>query len=179
MRICIFCGSRPGSHQQFTDDARIVGEELARRGHVLIYGGADSGLMGTVADAVLAAGGTAEGVMPRVLADLETAHAGLNDLHQTEGMHERKARMHELSDAYLVLPGGYGTLEELAEVLSWRQIGLLQKPIAFLNTRGIFDQLIALLRTMARFGFLSEESIEELIVEAAVPPLFDRLEAAR
>src|SRR5262245_43791338 len=123
-RVCVFTGSSPGGRGAYTDAARALGRALAARGHELVYGGAKVGLMGILADAMLAAGGRAIGVIPEVLVAKEVAHEGLSALHVVTSMHERKARMAELSDAFVALPGGLGTLEELAEMLAWAQLGL-------------------------------------------------------
>jgi len=122
--ICVYCGSSSGSHPDYTENARAFGTEMARRGIGLVYGGGKVGLMGTVADAVLAAGGQAMGVIPRQLVELEVAHAGLSELVVVDTMHQRKTRMYELSDAFVALPGGFGTMDEMFEMLTWAQLGL-------------------------------------------------------
>src|SRR5271166_3198929 len=128
-RLCVFCGSSVGSQRDHADAARRLGEAMARRGIGLVFGAGHVGLMGVLADAVLAAGGEAIGVIPQALVDRELAHGGLTRLHVVDSMHERKALMADLSDAFLALPGGYGTLEELFEVVTWKQLGIHAKPI--------------------------------------------------
>ncbi|HLY39456.1 MAG TPA: TIGR00730 family Rossman fold protein, partial [Candidatus Binatia bacterium] len=143
-RVCVFCGSNVGGRDVYAATARALGAALARAGIGLVYGGGSVGLMGLLADAVLAGGGEVIGVIPRALATREIAHHGLADLRIVESMHERKALMTELADAFVALPGGFGTLEELLEVVTWAQLGLHAKPIAVLNVAGYFDGLIAL-----------------------------------
>ena len=143
-RVCVFCGSNVGGRDVYGAAARGLGAALARAGIGLVYGGGSVGLMGLLADAVLAGGGEVIGVIPRALATREIAHHGLADLRIVESMHERKALMTELADAFVALPGGLGTLEELLEVVTWAQLGLHAKPIAVLNLAGYFDGLLAL-----------------------------------
>ncbi len=173
--ICVFCGSRNGANPAYAEAARSFGSELARRGHTLVYGGGNIGLMGVVADAALAGGASVVGVMPTLLVEREIAHAGLDTMVSTPGMHERKAQMHARSDAYVSLPGGYGTIEEFSEVISWRQIGIHRKPVGFLNTNGYYDPFLVMLRAMASEGFLDDPSIDELVVEPTGGTLLDRL----
>lgn len=178
MRICVFCGSRVGKYSEIRESTRLTGREIGKRGHTLVYGAASSGLMGELADAVIGSGGRVIGVMSRVLEGVETVHPAIHDVHNTDDIHERKSRMFELSDAFLVLPGGYGTLEEFAEVISWRRMGILKQPIAFLNVQGMYDHLISLLSTMGDAGFLELATVDELIVSSRVTEVLDRLEAA-
>lgn len=142
--ICVFCGSSFGAKPAYQQAAQTMGAALARRGLGLVYGGGRVGLMGTVADAVLAAGGEVIGVIPEFMAEKEIAHRGLSQLHIVGSMHERKAMMAALSDGFIALPGGYGTLEEFCEILTWTQLGLHQKPHGLLNVEGYYDHLIQL-----------------------------------
>ncbi|MBD3880400.1 TIGR00730 family Rossman fold protein [Phormidium tenue FACHB-886] len=142
--ICVFCGSSAGARPAYQAAAELMGQTLVKRGLGLIYGGGKVGLMGTVADAVMAAGGEAIGVIPAFLAAKEIAHTGLTQLHVVESMHERKALMAEIADGFVALPGGYGTFEEFCEVLTWGQLGLHQKPYGLLNVEGYYDALLQL-----------------------------------
>jgi uncharacterized protein (TIGR00730 family) len=144
-RICVFCGSKPGARQAYTDAAVAVATQLARRGLGLVYGGGNVGLMCVVADTALAGGAEVIGVIPQSLVRKEVAHTGLSDLRIVNSMHERKALMVELSDAFIALPGGYGTLEEFCEVVTWAQLGLHRKPCGVLNVAGYYDHLLKLL----------------------------------
>lgn len=139
--ICVFCGSNPGTDPAVGESAVALGESLGRGGHRLVYGGGRVGLMGTIADATLAAGGEVTGFIPEALAGREVAHTGLTALIVTETMHTRKQAMSDASDGVITLPGGYGTLDEVMEVLTWNQIGIIAKPVAFLNVGGYFDSL--------------------------------------
>ncbi len=141
-RVCVFSGSNAGNRPDYEKAARELGEELVACGLGLVYGGAGVGLMKVLADAVLAAGGEAVGVIPRHLVDRELAHTGLDDLHVVDGMHERKARMSDLADGFIALPGGFGTLEEFAEVLTWSQLGLQLKPCGLLDVAGFYQPLM-------------------------------------
>ncbi len=154
MSACIFCGSSPGAHPDYEQAARALGTGLARAGETVVYGGASVGLMGAVADAALAEGGRVVGVIPQSLVDREVAHPGLSELHVVPGLHERKALMAELSDAFLALPGGAGTLEELFEVYTWAQLGLHDKPLVLVDVRGYFGGLLAFLDHAEAEGFL-------------------------
>jgi uncharacterized protein (TIGR00730 family) len=175
MRVCVFCGSSAGTRSEYLEAARSLGEELARRGVGLVYGGASVGLMGAVADAVLAGGGEAIGVIPRRLVDRELAHATLTELHVVESMHARKALMAELSDAFVILPGGAGTLDEFFEALTWRQLGLHSKPLALLDVDGFFDPLLALTDHLVEEGFVLPAFREVLLVERDPAALLDRV----
>jgi uncharacterized protein (TIGR00730 family) len=178
-RICVFCGASSGASPAFAEAAAAVGTELARRGIGVVYGGGRLGLMGVVADAALAAGGEVSGVIPRGLVDRELAHDRLSALHVVQTMHERKARMNELSDGFLTLPGGLGTLEELAEVVSWAQLGLHVKPVAVLNVRGYFDGLLAWVEGAVSDGFVRPEHAGLLIVDSELGALLDAMERHR
>ena len=157
MSVCVFCGSSPGAHPAYEAAARDLGASLARAGERVVYGGASVGLMGALADAALAAGGEVVGVIPQSLVDREIAHRGLSVLHVVGTLHERKARMAELSDAFVALPGGAGTLEELFEVYTWGQLGLHSKPVALVNVRGYWDGLLAFLDHALAEGFIRPE----------------------
>jgi len=176
--VCVFCGSSSGG-PAYADAARRFGAALARRGLGLIYGGGHIGLMGAVADAVLAAGGSAIGVIPRFLVEKELAHTRLTELVVVETMHQRKAVMADRADAFAALPGGFGTGDELFEALTWAQLGLHAKPIGVLNTAAFFDPLLSWLDHMVRERFLRPEH-RELVLTAAEPDeLIDLLEAWR
>ena len=161
-RICVFCGSRSGVRPAYRAAAEALGKLLAERGIELVYGGGNVGLMGVVADACLAAGGKVVGVIPRALMDWEVGHEGLTRLEVVDSMHTRKARMFELSDGFVALPGGFGTLEEIFEMLTWRQLGLGQKPCAFLDVNGFWQPLMDMLDTMVRQRFLHAEQRSDL-----------------
>ena len=143
--VCVFCGSSPGDRQEYVDAAAEMGRALARRKLRLVYGGGNVGLMGVVADAVMAGGGEVLGVIPKALMDKELGHQGITELVITESMHERKQRMSDAADAFVAMPGGFGTLEEICEVLTWTQMGIHAKPCAFLNVRNYYDPLLVLL----------------------------------
>ena len=166
--VCVFCGSSAGTRPAYIKAARALGTTLAARNLGLVYGGSKVGLMGAVADATLAAGGEAIGVIPEFLEAKEIAHTGLTHLHVVRSMHERKALMADLSDAFVALPGGYGTLEELLEILTWGQLGLHSKPIALLNIKGYYDPLLALFDHAVREGFLSP-ALRGLALQATDP----------
>lgn len=153
-RVCVFCGSSEGAQTAYRAAAAELGRTLARAGLGVVYGGARVGLMGALADAALAAGGEVIGVIPRGLAAREIAHDGLSRLYVVETMHERKARMAQQSDAFVALPGGYGTLEELFEAVTWTQLGIHAKPCLMMNTQGYFDALLRFLDHAMREGFI-------------------------
>jgi hypothetical protein len=157
--VCVFTGSHPGADPCYLETAAGLGRALARRGITLVYGGAHVGLMGAVADAALAGGGRVVGVMPQTLVDREVAHRGLTELIVTTDMHARKARMAELADAFLALPGGYGTLEELFEVVTWSQLGLHRKPIGLLDSGGFWQGMLAFLAHTRTQGFIPEQGL--------------------
>jgi uncharacterized protein (TIGR00730 family) len=156
-QLCVFCGSSAGHRPEYRDAARRVGELLAARGVGLVFGAGHVGLMGVLADAVLAGGGTGIGVIPQALVDKELAHRGLTELHVVQTMHQRKALMADLADAFLALPGGYGTADETFEILTWAQLGLHTKPIGLLNVCGFFDPLLAWADRCVSEGFLRPE----------------------
>ena len=173
--ICVYCGSSPGSDAAFLRAAREIGALAAQRGHTLVYGGGNTGLMGAVADAAIEAGGCVVGVIPDHMVRKELAHNGLTKLHVVETMHERKALMASLADGFLALPGGIGTLEEIIEVFVWMQLGLHAKPCAFLNVNGYYDPLVSFLTRMADARFLRAEQLAQLIVAREPSEALDRL----
>lgn len=166
-RVAVYCGSAVGNNPAFLAEAQALGAAIAAAGLGLVYGGASIGLMGAVADAALAGGADVIGVLPAVLDDREIGHDGLTTLERVETMHERKARMAELADAFLVLPGGYGTLEELLEAVTWAQLGLHAKPCILINTAGYWDGLLAFLDTALAAGFLQAKNRRLLRVAAS------------
>lgn len=177
-RIAVFCGSRTGRSPIFTEQARVLGTALARRGFGLVFGAGHVGLMGVLADAVIQEGGETIGVIPQALVDRELAHERLTDLRIVESMHDRKALMAEMSDAFIALPGGYGTLDELFEILTWAQLKFHHKPIGMLNTAGFFDPLLAWIERAVAEDFVKPKNREMLIVAREVETLLDHLERA-
>jgi uncharacterized protein (TIGR00730 family) len=175
--LCVFCGSNPGKEPVHTSVARDVGSLLARRGVRLVYGGGSNGLMGAVADAVLAGGGKVTGIIPQKLVERELAHARLTELLSVDTMHERKAQMANLSDAFLVLPGGLGTMEELFEVWSWAQLGFHRKPIGVLDTHGYFRPLRELMEHATTSGFMRRADLELVTFDEDPERLLDALDA--
>ena len=173
--ICVYCGSRPGNTHEFTDVATQVGTWIGTHGGQLVYGGGRNGLMGTVADATLEAGGRVIGVIPQALVDKEQAHHGCTELRIVETMHERKRIMAEHADAFLALPGGIGTLEEFFEVWTWRQLGYHDKPVGLLNMNGYYDKLLAFLQTSVSSGFMSEWLMPLISVDTQPEPLLESL----
>jgi uncharacterized protein (TIGR00730 family) len=173
--VCVFCGSNRGASPEYEQAARDVGRLLAGHGIRLVYGGASTGLMGTVADAALSAGGTVTGVLPRGLAAEEPPQDGLSELHLVGTMHERKALMTQLSSAFLVLPGGLGTLEEAFEAISWTQLRLHDKPTGFLNVNGFFGPTMEQLDRMVAAGFVRQEHRDGIYFDDQPPRLLQRL----
>ena len=173
--LCVFCGSSAGVAPRHADAARDMGATLARAGVGLVYGGGAVGLMGIVADSVMAAGGTVIGVIPKALADLEVAHHGLTRLHIVASMHERKAMMADLSDGFIAMAGGIGTLEELFEIWTWGQLGDHQKPVAMLNVGGFYDPLIGFLDMVVEAGFFRPQHRAMLVVDDEPARLIDRM----
>jgi len=171
--VTVFCGSSFGSHEIYKTQAMLVGETLAQRKIKIIYGGAKVGLMGVVADAALRLGGEVIGVLPRFLSSKEIAHERLTELVMVESMHERKTKMHDLSDGIIALPGGFGTMEELFEVLTWAQLGLHRKPIGLLNIDGYYDHLNMLIRTMVEKEFLKEINQKMLLISSSISQLLE------
>jgi len=176
-RVAVFSGSRSGARAAYLSAATALGEELARRAVGLVYGGASVGLMGAAADAVLRAGGEVIGVIPASLRDRELAHLGLTELHVVESMHERKALMSERADGYIALPGGFGTFDELFEVLTWAQLGMHRKPIGLLDVEGYFDPLVAMVTHAVAEGFVLADHARLLVVERDAPRLLDAMAA--
>lgn len=176
-RVCVYCGSSPGRLPGYREAARSLGYELAARGLGLVYGGASVGVMGAVADAVLERGGEVIGVIPRALARKEVAHDGLADLIVVGSMHERKARMAELSDGFIALPGGWGTLEEIFEMLTWAQLGFHRKPCGILNVAAYYDDLVSFLDRAIEERFVREEFRPLMLVEDEPSRLLDRFRA--
>jgi len=174
---CVFCGSSPGRRPEYEETARALGTTLATRGIELVYGGAQVGLMGAVADAALAAGGAVTGVIPRALAAKEIVHEGLSELFVVESMHERKSKMAELSEGFVALPGGMGTFEELLETLTWAQLGVHERPCGLLDVGGYYGPLLELLDRAVEERFLKAEQRGLLMVESEPGALLDRFEA--
>jgi uncharacterized protein (TIGR00730 family) len=174
-RVCVFCGSSAGNAPEFRAAAEDLGREMVARGIGLVFGGGCVGLMGHLADAVLAAGGHAIGVIPDALVAREIAHRGLPDLRVVHSMHERKALMANLSDAFIALPGGFGTFEELCEAITWTQLGLHRKRCGLLNVAGFYDPLLSLFDGAVRTGFIREASREIVWATADARELLDRL----
>jgi uncharacterized protein (TIGR00730 family) len=175
--ICVYCGSKTGSLPIYADVAAGVGRSLAEAGIRIVYGGGRVGLMGIVADAAMAAGGEVVGVIPAALDRREVAHTGLTKLHIVRTMHKRKAMMAELSDAFLTLPGGLGTLEELFETLTWSQLGIHSKPLGLINVNAYFDPLLAMLNTFVASGFLLQAHRDLLLEAATLPDMILKLES--
>jgi uncharacterized protein (TIGR00730 family) len=172
-RVCVFCGSSPGRDPVYLEAARRLGRTLARRGLGLVYGGGSVGLMGAVADAVLAEGAEVVGVIPRALQLRELAHGGLTTLHVVGSMHERKAKMAELAHAFIALPGGMGTLEEFAEILTWAQLGLHARPCGLLDVAGYYRPLVAFFDQAAAHGFVKPEHRRLVLVDEDPEALLD------
>lgn len=162
--ICVYCGSNSGSRPAYAERAFALGDRIAKEGLRLVYGGGNVGLMGTVANAVLDAGGEVTGVIPKQLADWEVAHRGLTTLEIVDSMHARKQRMFDLADAFVTLPGGFGTMEEIFEMLTWRQLGIGNKPCAFLDVEGFYAPLIGLIDRMVEERFLHPDQRADLWV---------------
>ena len=160
--VCVYCGSNPGLKPVYAERATALGARLAQQGLALVYGGGNVGLMGIVADAALAAGGEVIGVIPEQLVGWEVAHRGVTRLEVVANMHERKARMFDLSDAFVALPGGFGTLDEMFEMLTWRQLGIGDKPCAFLDVDGFYAPLVAMMDRMIAEGFVHAEQRHDL-----------------
>jgi len=174
-RVCVFCGASNGGRADYAQAAQLVGKTLATRGITLIYGGGRAGLMGAVADAALDAGGRVIGVITKLLEGRELAHTGITKLHITDTMHERKAMMAELADAFIGLPGGLGTLDELFEILAWAQLGIHGKPVGLLNICGYYDSLMTFLDHVERESFLRLTPRTEIVLEADAARLIDAL----
>jgi uncharacterized protein (TIGR00730 family) len=174
-RITVFCSSSFGTDEIYKEQASLLGKTLAKQNLELVYGGANVGLMGAVADGVLSEGGKAIGVLPNFLRSKEIAHLGLTELIVVESMHERKTKMNDLCDGVIALPGGFGTLEELFEMLTWGQLGLHKKPIAILNINGFYDSLIELTKIMVEKGLLKEVNQQMLLVSDNIEDLLTQM----
>jgi uncharacterized protein (TIGR00730 family) len=173
--VAVFCGSSEGNDMTIISQATILGETLAKQDITLVYGAAKIGVMGKVAQGALKYKGKVIGVIPEFLKKKEVVHLGLHKLITTKNMHQRKLKMHELSDGFIALPGGFGTLEELFEIITWAQLGLHQKPIGLLNINGFYNDLINLLETMVVKGFLKMENLELLIVDDNIESLLNKM----
>jgi len=178
-RICVFSGSNKGTRPEYQQAAQALGQELVARGLGLVYGGASVGLMGIVADTVLATGGEVIGVLPRGLFRREVAHTNLTALHEVGSMHERKALMADLADGFIALPGGFGTFDELFEIITWAQLGIHTKPIGLLNVANYFDPLLALVEHASQEGFIPPTYTSLLLHERTPGALLDAFEAYR
>jgi len=174
-RISVFCGSSSGHEAIYAEQARLLGQTLGQQNIELVYGGARVGLMGALADGALGAGGKVIGVIPRFLQSKEIAHEGLTELILVDSMHERKTRMNELSDGVIAMPGGFGTLEEFFEMLTWAQLGLHKKPIAILNINGFYDDLNLLIGKMVDQGFLKDVNRTMLLISSDIDDLLNQM----
>jgi len=179
MKICVFAGSSLGARAEYGQAAEALGQALAQRDIDVVYGGASVGLMGLLADAALASGGRVFGVLPQAIADVEIAHAGLTELEIVPSMHERKARMNQLADGFMVLPGGFGSLEETFEVLTWSQLGIHSKPIGLLNVHGFYDGLAQFLDHLVDQGFVKTVHRSTLLSDSDPVRLVDRIVGAQ
>ncbi|WP_378187208.1 TIGR00730 family Rossman fold protein [Aquimarina sp. W85] len=175
--VAVFCGSSEGNDPQIINEAKLLGGLLAEEKIRIVYGGAKIGIMGEVAQSALNSGGNVIGVLPRFLKRKEVAHLGLTELITVDTMHQRKLKMHELSDGFIALPGGFGTLEELFEILTWGQLGLHKKPIGLLNVNGFYDDLLALLKKMVHKGFLKPDNHELILVDKSVSNLLQKMKS--
>ncbi len=176
-RITVFCGSSAGAQPIYQQQATELGTKLAQANIELVYGGAKIGLMGAVADAVMSNGGKVTGVLPAFLKAKEIAHTGLTELIVVNSMHERKTKMNELCDGVIALPGGFGTLEELFEMLTWAQLGLHQKPIGLLNTNHFYDSLVQLIHHMHQQGFVKDINMQMIIISPTIDDLLEKMNA--
>lgn len=174
--ICVYCGSSPGNDPEIIDQAQQLGNLLADREITLVYGAAKIGVMGAVAQGSLEKGGKVIGVIPEFLKIKEVVHTGLTELIVNDTMHERKMKLQELSDGFITLPGGFGTMEELFEVLTWSQLALHQKPVGMLNVNGFYDDLLCALEKMVEKGFLKQENLDILLVDTSIEGLLDQIQ---
>jgi uncharacterized protein (TIGR00730 family) len=177
-RICVNCGSSPGFEPCYMAAAQRLGQALVERNYELVYGGAEVGLMGRIADTVIRGGGVAIGVIPKSFSD-KVSHQGLTELHVVDSMHERKNMMFNLSDAFIALPGGYGTIEEITEILTWAQLGFHSKPCGLINVDGYFDQLLSFFDGAVTKGFIKREHREMILVTDAPEDMLDLIESYR
>lgn len=173
--LCIFCGSSPGFNGVYAQQAKLLGKEMAAAGISLIYGGGRAGLMGAIADSVLASGGTAIGVIPTFLVEKEVAHTSLSELVVVESMHQRKAKMSELADGFIMMPGGFGTFEEFIEILTWSMLGFHSKPCGVLNVNGYYDRMLDMFAHASVEGFLHDRHRTMIIVESDPKALIKRM----
>ncbi len=173
--ICVFCGSSYGLEEIYTQQAKALGELIAKNGLSLVYGGGNVGLMGVIADEVLKNGGKVIGVIPEFLKDKEVGHSQLTEMHVVNSMHERKLLMAELSDAFIAMPGGLGTLEELAEISTWVQLELMKKPVGILNVNGFYDALIQQLDFMTSQGFIKDQNRKNIVHEEDALKLYNKI----
>ena len=176
-KLCVFTGAATGSDPRFADAAHQLGQILASRNLGLVYGGGKSGLMGKIADAVIAADGHATGIIPKFLDNVEIAHRGLNDLHVIDTMHERKNMMYEIADGFIIMPGGLGTLDETMEIITWRQLGLHRKPIIIANLHGYWDHMLLLFQNIIDEGFMHHGHTGHFEHVDDMDELADRLDA--
>jgi uncharacterized protein (TIGR00730 family) len=175
MNICVFCGSSKGHNSVYSDAAKELGGLFAYHQHTLIYGGGNIGLMGILADSILSKGGRVVGIIPDFLMQKEVGHTGLTELEIVHSMHERKKRMADLSDAFIALPGGWGTLDETAEILTWKQLSLIHQPLGMLNINGFFDPLLQQMRLMVNEGFLNSANLNSVKVSSSPEKLLSQL----
>lgn len=173
--VCVFCGSSSGLDKIYVDSAQLLARAIVSAGLTLVFGGGKVGLMGVVADEALRNSGKVIGVIPDFLYKREVGHDGVTQLEIVQSMHERKKRMAELSDAFIAMPGGWGTLEELGEILTWKQLGLIKQPVGLLNAGGFFNPLLTQFKTMVEAGFLSATNLDKLVVESEPATLVSRL----
>ncbi|MFD2512736.1 TIGR00730 family Rossman fold protein [Pontibacter locisalis] len=175
--IGVFCGANSGANKIYQEASVKLGRLMAEQKVMLVYGGGNVGLMGEIADAVLAGGGRAVGVIPQSLVDREVAHRGLSELHVVQTMHERKAMMAARSDAFVAMPGGFGTFDEVCEIITWNQLGIIRKPVAFYNVNGFYDKLLEMIDHCVAEGFIKFDQRENLIVESDAELLLKKIRA--
>ncbi|MFT2009200.1 TIGR00730 family Rossman fold protein [Pontibacter sp. 13R65] len=171
----VFCGANPGNNCLYTEAAELLGKLMARQQIALVYGGGKVGLMGAIADSVLAGGGTVVGVIPQSLVDREVAHTGITEQHVVQTMHERKALMAARADAFVAMPGGFGTFDEICEIITWNQLGIIKKPVAFLNVAGYYDRFFEMIDHSVGEGFINPGLRDKLIIEANPELLLQKL----
>ncbi|MCE3011229.1 MAG: TIGR00730 family Rossman fold protein [Proteobacteria bacterium] len=176
MKVAVYCGSKMGQSRRIQDAVIQLGYEMAKAEIDLVYGGGRVGLMGLIADTLLGQGRAVDGVIPRSLFQKEVAHLGLTQLHEVANMHERKALMEKLSDAFIILPGGFGTMDEFFEIITWKQIGVHKKPIGLLNIDGFYDALLVFMKSQVAAGFVLAEDLEQVIVSSDPQELVQKLQ---